>query len=573
MTNRKIIFCFASSLVLAASLPAQVTHGQPPKLPAPFATRSAGNGPRGEKPPAGFLPTVPEGFGVNIFATNFKRPRFLTVAPNKDIFLADTTGRGQILILRDPKNTGGAREREVFVDGMNRPFGIAFHEDYVYVGNMNELVRFKYDPKTSKRLGEKEHLMGLPSGGHDTRTVVVAPDGKHLFIAVGSDSNINTGEPPIRAAVTICDLDGKNARQYATGLRNPVGLAIEPVTGELWTSVNERDELGDDLPPDYFTSLKDGGFYGWPYGYIGDNVDSRVKQEHPELVRRAIIPDVLLGAHVAPLQFAFYTGKQFPEKYWGGAFVAEHGSWNRSTRSGYQVAFVAFKDGKPSADPLPFLTGLVPNPAGPDVYGRPVGVTVAPDGSLLVSDDGAGVVYRISVIEQKGYSKIRELNQDGLLTAERRMLYKNGNRGQNAHIPTMPPWRTSSERNPLSSFRGGLMLAGQTGKYLRALCHEHHIEMTVKESGKTQIAPGQTATYTCPRPDCVVHYNPSKGYFLVAGKGQIELDSTPRVKCSVDGRPMYLAETNPQKRSFRLWKCPQCGSTRTNEERVIGASS
>src|SRR5437868_4564665 len=310
LTNRKIIFCFASSLVLAASLPAQVTHGQPPKLPAPFATRSAGNGPRGEKPPAGFLPTVPEGFGVNIFATNFKRPRFLTVAPNKDIFLADTTGRGQILILRDL---------------------------------------------------------------------------------------INTGEPPSRAAVTICDLDGKNARQYATGLRNPVGLAIEPVTGELWTSVNERDELGDDLPPDYFTSLKDGGFYGWPYGYIGDNVDSRVKQEHPELVRRAIIPDVLLGAHVAPLRFAFYTGKQFPESYWGGAFVAEHGSWNRAARSGYQVAFVAFQDGKPSADPVPFLTGLVPDPSGSDVYGRPVGVTVAPDGSLLVSDDGAEVVYRVSV--------------------------------------------------------------------------------------------------------------------------------------------------------------------------------
>jgi len=197
--------------------------------------------------------------------------------------------------------------------------------------------------------------------------------------------------------VTICDPDGKNARLYATGLRNPVGLAIEPVTGKVWVTVNERDELGDNLPPDYFTSLKDGGFYGWPYSYIGDNVDPRVKPQRPELVARAIIPDVLLGAHVAPLQFAFYTGKQFPKRYWGGAFIAEHGSWNRATRSGYQVEFVAFEDGKPSADPVPFMTGLVPDPHKPDVYGRPVGVTVAPDGSLLVSDDGAGVVYRISV--------------------------------------------------------------------------------------------------------------------------------------------------------------------------------
>jgi glucose/arabinose dehydrogenase len=389
------IFLLALTICLPAYLPAQVTHGQKPKLPAPFETKSAGNGPDRAKPPAGFLPTVPQGFQINVFASNFKRPRWLTVAPNGDIFLADT-GAGEIVVMRDPKNTGGAQEREVFVDGMRRPFGIAFHEGYVYVGNMNELVRFRYDPKTSKRLGEKEHLLDLPSGGHDTRSVVFSADGRHLFVGVGSASNIDTGEDPRRAAVTICDPDGKNARLYATGLRNPVGLALEPVTGEVWTSVNERDELGDDLPPDYFTSLKDGGFYGWPYSYIGDNVDPRVKQEHPELVKRAIIPDVLLGAHVAPLQFAFYTGKQFPERYHGGAFVAEHGSWNRATRSGYQIAFVAFKDGKPSADPEPFMTGLVPDASKSEVYGRPVGVTMAPDGSLLVSDDGAAVVYRIS---------------------------------------------------------------------------------------------------------------------------------------------------------------------------------
>ena len=393
----RISLCSAGGLLMAACLPGQVTHGQKPKLPAPFESKSAGNGPNKEKPPDGFLPAVPAGFKVNVYANGFRRPRWLTAAPNGDIFLADTTGRGEVLVLHSGKDTNVAPQREVFADGMNRPFGITFQDDYVYVGNMNELVRFKYDPKTSKRLGEKEHLMDLPSGGHDTRSVAVAPDGKHLFVSVGSASNINTGEAPIRAAVTICDLDGKNARPYATGLRNPVGLAIEPVTGKVWTSVNERDELGDDLPPDYFTSLKDGGFYGWPYSYIGSNVDPRVEQQHPELVKRAIIPDVLLGAHVAPLQFAFYNGKQFPEKYWGGAFVAEHGSWNRAMRSGYQIAFVAFKDGEPSADPVPFLTGLVPDPRKPDVLGRPVGVTVAPDGALLVSDDGAGVVYRVTV--------------------------------------------------------------------------------------------------------------------------------------------------------------------------------
>jgi len=389
------ILTLAFTFLLPSLAPAQVTHGQKPMLPAPFATKSAGNAPEAAKPPAGFLPTVPKGFRVNVFATNFKYPRWLTIAPNGDIFLADS-GAGEIVVMRDLKNTGGAQEREVFVDGQKEPFGIVFHEDYVYVGNTNEIVRFRYDPKTSKRLGEKEHLMDLPTGGHSTRAVAFSPDGKHLFVSVGSNSNIDTGEDPRRAAVTICDPDGKNARLYATGLRNPVGLALEPVTGEVWTTVNERDRLGDDLPPDYFTSLKDGGFYGWPYSYIGDNVDTRVKQEHPERVARAIIPDVLLGAHVAPIQFAFYTGKQFPESYRGGAFVAEHGSWNRSIRAGYQVAFVAFEDGKPFADPVPFLTGLVPDPTKPGVYGRPAGVAVAPDGSLLVSDDGAAVIYRVS---------------------------------------------------------------------------------------------------------------------------------------------------------------------------------
>jgi glucose/arabinose dehydrogenase len=392
----QVLYCSVVLLFAPVMLSAQVTHGKKPLLPLPYATKSAGNGPSKVVPSDGFLPAVPAGFKINVFATGFKRPRWLIVAPNNDIFLADM-GAGEIVILRDPQNTGGAQIRENFVTGLTRPFGIAFHDDYVYVGTMKELVRFKYDPKTSKRLGEAEHLISLPAGGHDTRSVVFSKDGKHLFIGVGSESNVSPGEEPIRAAVTICDPDGKNARQYATGLRNPVGLAVEPVTGQVWASVNERDELGDDLPPDYFTSVKDGGFYGWPYSYIGDNVDERAKPQRPDLVAKALVPDVLLGAHVAPLQFAFYTGKQFPKSYRGGAFVAEHGSWNRSKRSGYQIEFVAFKDGQPSADPVPFMTGLVPDPSSGTVYGRPVGVAVAPDGSLLVSDDGAAVIYRISV--------------------------------------------------------------------------------------------------------------------------------------------------------------------------------
>jgi glucose/arabinose dehydrogenase len=375
---------------------AQVTNGKKPDLPKPFASKSAGNGPSESKPPAGFLPKVPSGFQVNIFAKDFKNPRFLAVAPNGNIFVADT-GAGQVIVLRDSKNTGGAQEREIFAEHLNRPFGIAFHNNYVYVGNTNAVVRFKYDKETSKRTGPVEKIMDLPpGGGHFTRTVAFSKDGSKLYISIGSSSNIDFEKDARRAAVLVSDPDGKDSRIYASGLRNAVGLAIEPVTGDVWVSVNERDELGDNLPPDYLTSLKDGGFYGWPYSYIGDNVDPRVKPQRPDLVSKAIIPDVLLGAHVAPLQFTFYTGTVFPSLYRGGVFLAEHGSWNRSTRAGYQVVFVGFRDGKAVENPEPFLTGFVADPKGKNVYGRPVGVAVAPDGALMVSDDGAGVIYRVS---------------------------------------------------------------------------------------------------------------------------------------------------------------------------------
>lgn len=386
----------AAALFVVLPAGAQVTYGKKLELPAPFATKSTGNGPDKSKPPENFLPTAPPGFHVNVFAKDLTNPRFLAVAPNGDIFLAET-GANQVVVLRDPQHNGEAQQPEVFADKLSRPFGIAFHDDYVYIANTGEVVRFRFDKQTSKRTGEAEHIFALPpGGGHFTRTLAFSEDGSKLYVSVGSSSNLDIEKDSRRAAVTVCSPDGKNARLFASGLRNAVGLAIEPSTGALWASVNERDELGDNLPPDYLTSLKDGGFYGWPYSYIGKNVDPRVKPQKPALVAKAIIPDVLLGAHVAPLQFTFYTGTQFPESYRGGAFVAEHGSWNRATRNGYQVAFVGFKDGKAAEDPVPFLTGLVSDPSGKNVNGRPVGVTVAPDGSLLVSDDGAGVVYRIS---------------------------------------------------------------------------------------------------------------------------------------------------------------------------------
>ena len=383
------------SVTLGFGQVVHVTHGQEPTLPKPFTGPVVANPPQGRTTP-GFMPTALPGFQVSMFAKGFQEPRYLAVAPNGDVFLADTGGN-TVYVLHDPGNGAASDARTVFADHLNEPFGIAFHDNYVYIADTNEVIRFAYDPKTSKRTGGREHILGLPGGGmHSTRTVVFSKDGKKMFVSAGSDCNVCVEKDPRRAAIQVADPDGKNASIYASGLRNAVGLAINPDTGELWADINERDMLGDNLPPDYFTHVPQGGFFGWPYSYIGKNPDPRVKQDRPDLVAKAIVPDVLLGPHVAPLESTFYTGKQFPASYWHGAFVALHGSWNRSVHSGYMVVFVPFKDGQPSGLPITFLKGFDPNPRGKTVEGRPVGVAVAKDGSLLVADDVGNVIWRVS---------------------------------------------------------------------------------------------------------------------------------------------------------------------------------
>lgn len=382
--------------LIAATIAAQQLDPNP-KLPAPYTTPSADNGPRIVPAPKGFVPKVPQGFRAAMWAHGFESPRWLSTAPNGDVFVADNLANA-VFVLHPPSKAGESPARETFADHLRQPFGIAFLNNWCYIANTDELVRFPYDPKTSKRVGNAEHVLDLPGGGyhqHWTRTVVLSPDGKKLYTSVGSKTNVSIEPDQRRAAIIVSDVDGKNPRIFASGLRNAVGLGFNPQSGELWTSVNERDELGDDLPPDYFTHVVDGGFYGWPYSYIGDHVDARIKPQRPDLTAKAIVPDVLLGAHVAALQFLFYEARNFPPQYLHGAFIAEHGSWNRRARDGYQVVFVPFKNGRPAGKPVPFLTGFVPDPSRAGVYGRPVGVTLLGDGTMLVSDDGANVIWRI----------------------------------------------------------------------------------------------------------------------------------------------------------------------------------
>jgi glucose/arabinose dehydrogenase len=375
-------------------------------LPAPYATESVRNHPRRIPQPPGAMPQVPAGFRVEKFADKLTNPRMIRAAPNGDLFVAESEAN-RVRLLRDADGDGKPELSEVFADGLNQPFGIAFYPpganpQYVYVANTNSVVRFPYRSGDTKARGASETVVGnisgggrLEGGGHWTRDVVFSKDGSKMYVSVGSRSNVSDDEGEARRArIFEYTPDGKNERVYASGIRNPVGLAIHPSTGELWTSVNERDGLGDHLAPDYVTRVQEGGFYGWPWYYIGANQDPRHQGKRPDLKDKVIVPDVLLQSHTASLGMAFYTGEQFPAEYRNLPFAAQHGSWNRARRTGYKVIYMPVQGGRATGEYVDFLTGFV-TPEG-DVWGRPVAVTTGRDGALYVTDDGGNVVWRVS---------------------------------------------------------------------------------------------------------------------------------------------------------------------------------
>lgn len=395
-------------------------------LPEPYATKSVRNFSKVVGWPQNKTPVAPNGFTVTRFAEGLVSPRNIYVAPNGDILVAEAntemsapkrlaaklTGYGkaqrvdpsanQIMLFRDTNKDGIPDTQSVFLSDLNQPFGMLIIGNYFYVANTDGLWRFPYTEGDTaiKKLGQK--ILDLPAGGynnHWTRNLLANSDNTKIYISVGSGSNVaehGIENEVRRANILEINPDGSAERIYASGLRNPVGLGWAPGTNLLWTAVNERDELGDELVPDYLTSVKEGGFYGWPYSYFGQHVDDRVKEQKPDLVNKTIVPDVPLGAHTASLGLAFYTQNQFPAKYRNGAFIGQHGSWNRSQLSGYKVAFVPFANGKPAGAPEDFLTGFITGTAENEVYGRPVGVAVAQDGALLVADDAGNIVWRVS---------------------------------------------------------------------------------------------------------------------------------------------------------------------------------
>ncbi len=421
--------------VLALCLLPLISIAQPPKtipmkpkLAAPFATKSTKNFSKVKGWDDGQTPKAPSGFKVSLFADELQNPRNLYVLPNGDILVAEAntikntfmqagaivlgaskaenmkTSANRITILRDANGDGRADSKEVFLDGLNQPFGILLLNDWLYVANTNSLMRYRYKPGMIKMEGEGEKIMALPANDrnqHWTRNIIANADGSKIYIAVGSVDNMgDNGKDvhPQRACILEINPDGTGQRVYASGLRNPVGLGWAPGSKTLYTTVNERDELGDELVPDYLTSVKDGGFYGWPWCYWGQHKDPRIEAPRPDLVAKAIVPDVSLGSHTASLGMAFYTGTAFPQAYRGGAFIAQHGSWNRSVLAGYKVVYVPFKGGKPSGPAQDFLTGFkASDKEKKEVYGRPVNVTAMQDGSLLVADDVNDRIWRVTV--------------------------------------------------------------------------------------------------------------------------------------------------------------------------------
>ena len=372
-------------------------------LPRPFATPSARNGPEVVSPPAGAHPFVPPGFRADVFASDLLGPRLLRVAPSGDLFVAESSA-GQVRVLRAAAGAREAERREVFAVGLDRPFGIAFYPPgadptWVYVAETNAVVRFPYRTgDLSARGGFETVVDSLTNepGGHWTRDIAFSPDGNQMFVSVGSASNVAEGDVDERdrADVLVFDPQGGGRKVFASGIRNCVGLAVHPTTGDLWCSTNERDGLGDDLVPDYVTRVRGGGFYGWPWYYLGDHPDPRHAGERPDLAGKILVPDVLLQAHSASLEMTFYDAAAFPPHYRGMAFAALHGSWNRGKRTGPKLIAVPAPGGVPTGEYEDFMTGFVVD--DDSVWARLVGVAVARDGALFVSDDGNGTLFRVS---------------------------------------------------------------------------------------------------------------------------------------------------------------------------------
>ena len=387
--------CAASLLIAAVTLPE-------PKLPPPYATPSADNPPRVVPRPKGAQLHAPAGFSVTVWAQGFAMPRFLLQGNHREILLADSgaddgfggrTHGGVVYVFPN----GDPGQRKPLITGLARPYGLALWQNYVYVGTPEAILRYPYDA-AHFTVGRGEEVISLAgfTQDHWTRSLLFDRDGKKLYVGVGSGANVAVGEDPRRAAINRYNPDGSGHEIFASGTRNPIGLHWYPGTDTLWAAVQERDDLGDNLVPDYLTHVQQGGFYGWPYSYIGHYRDPRVPDLKPELVAKAIVPDELLGSHVAVLDYTFYTGNQFPAEYRGGAFLGFHGSWNRSRRVGYEVAFLPFKNGMPEGPPQPFVTGWMISPENKDVWGRPVAVFQMADGSLLVTDDGGKRIWHIA---------------------------------------------------------------------------------------------------------------------------------------------------------------------------------
>ena len=372
-------------------------------LPTP--TKATPNPGRVVARPANAMPQAPAGFTVSLYAKEgLKAPRQIRRAPNGDLFVADYNA-GEVLIVRD---NNGKPEISTFATGQKGVFGMAFYPpgpnpQSLYLGNNASIVRFPYKNGDLKATGDGKTLAELPTGGHPTRDIVFTPDGKRMLVAVGSADNVSDSDQSEehRANVLEYTPDGKFVKIYASGIRNPVGLGINPTTGELWTSVNERDNLGDNLVPDYITSVKEGGFYGWPWFYIGKHEDNRAKLPRPadKTINSVIVPDVLVQAHSASLGLTFYDGTQFPAEYRGDLFACEHGSWNRANRSGHEVVRVPLDKGKSNGAYEDFLTGFIA-PDG-NAWGRPVGVVTGKDGSLYVTDDGYGAIWKVTYTGKK----------------------------------------------------------------------------------------------------------------------------------------------------------------------------